>query len=73
MSEENKNVSEELSLEAAFEQLDELIAKMQSADIPLEDAFALYKKGVALVELCNKKIEKVECEIRTVDEVTGRE
>jgi len=61
-------MNEELSLEEAFENLDELIGQMQSADIPLEDAFALYKKGVALVELCNKKIEKVECDIKLVGE-----
>ena len=61
-------MNEELSLEEAFKNLDELIGQMQSADIPLEEAFALYKKGVALVELCSKKIEKVECDIKLVGE-----
>ena len=61
-------MNEELTLEEAFKQLDELIEKMQVSDIPLEDAFALYKKGISLVEFCNKKIEKVECDIKLVGE-----
>jgi len=69
MSEEKNTDMQELSLEQAFVLLDELIGKMQATDVSLEEAFALYKKGVTLVELCNKKIEKVECDIRLIDEV----
>ena len=64
----DKTNLEEMTLEAAFEQLDELIDKMEESDLPLEESFALYKKGVSLVEVCNKKIEKVECDIRKVTE-----
>ena len=64
---DNTNL-EEMTLEEAFEQLDELIEKMEESDLPLEESFALYKKGVSLVETCNKKIEKVECDIRKVTE-----
>lgn len=59
---------DEITLEEAFEQLDELIEQMEENDLPLEDSFALYKKGVQLVEYCNKKIEKVECDIKKVTE-----
>ena len=64
----DKTNLEEMTLEAAFEQLDELIDKMEESDLPLEESFQLYKKGVSLVEVCNKKIEKVECDIRKVTE-----
>ena len=66
MSEEK--LQDEVTLEEAFEQLDELIEKMEESELPLEESFALYKKGVSLVELCNKKIEKVECDIRKITE-----
>lgn len=56
----------ELTLEEAFAQLDALIEKMQAEDLPLEDTFALYKKGVELVECCNQKIEKVEADIQKI-------
>ena len=64
----DKTNFEELTLEEAFEQLDELIDKMEDSDLPLEESFELYKKGVSLVEVCNKKIEKVECDIKKVTE-----
>ena len=64
----DKTNFEELTLEEAFEQLDELIDKMEESDLPLEESFELYKKGVSLVEVCNKKIEKVECDIKKVTE-----
>ncbi len=66
MSEEK--LQDEVTLEEAFGQLDELIEKMEESELPLEESFALYKKGVSLVELCNKKIEKVECDIRKITE-----
>ena len=58
----------ELTLEETFERLDELIEKMEERELPLEEAFALYKNGLTLVEACNQKIEKVECDIRKVTE-----
>lgn len=58
----------ELSLEESFKELDALIEKMQNDDLPLEDTFELYKKGIALVEGCTKKIEKVEADIKKVSE-----
>ena len=59
---------EEMTLEEAFTELDQLIDKMESSSLPLEETFQLYKKGVSLVEFCSKKIEKVECDIRKVTE-----
>ncbi len=67
MSEENI-INEEMTLEEAFEELDGLIEKMETSDLPLEETFGLYKKGLSLVEFCNKKIEKVECDIKKVTE-----
>ncbi len=67
MSEETK-INEEMSLEEAFEELDGLIEKMETSQLPLEETFRLYKQGLSLVEFCNQKIEKVECDIKKVTE-----
>lgn len=67
MSEEIK-MNEEMSLEEAFDELDALIEKMETSSLPLEETFRLYKQGLALVEFCNQKIEKVECDIQKVTE-----
>ena len=57
-----------MSLEEAFEELDALIEKMETSSLPLEETFRLYKHGLSLVEFCNQKIEKVECDIKKVTE-----
>lgn len=67
MSEETK-INEEMSLEEAFDELDALIEKMETSSLPLEETFRLYKQGLSLVEYCNQKIEKVECDIQKVTE-----
>ncbi len=61
-------INEEMSLEEAFEELDSLIEKMETSQLPLEETFRLYKQGLSLVEFCNQKIEKVECDIKKVTE-----
>lgn len=61
-------MSEEKTLEEAFSELDELIQNMENKELPLEETFKLYKEGVSLVEFCNKKIEKVECDIKVVNQ-----
>lgn len=61
-------ITEDTTLEDAFRMLDSLIAKMEERELPLEESFAFYKKGLELVEFCNGKIEKVECDIRKVTE-----
>ena len=67
MNEETK-INEEMSLEEAFEELDGLIEKMETSQLPLEETFRLYKQGLSLVEFCNQKSEKVECDIKKVTE-----
>ena len=59
-------LQEDTTLEEAFEKLDELIENMEERDLPLEKAFELYKKGIEVVEFCNQKIEKVECDIKKI-------
>lgn len=60
--------NQEMTLEEAFSKLEELTEKMQSGDLPLEESFDLYKKGIELVEFCSSKIEKVETDIKKVNE-----
>lgn len=54
---------EELSLEQAFEQLDTMLERLESREIPLEESFVLYQKGMELLKVCNEKIDTVEKKI----------
>ena len=57
----------EKTIEENFKELEEIVSKMQNESISLEESFALYKKGVGLVEECNKKIDKVRVEIEKLN------
>ena len=51
MSERSKKTTEETdaknrSIEECFEYLDEVIRKMEDPDLPLEESFDLYEKGM---------------------------
>ncbi len=51
---------EKLDLESALKRLDEVVSGMSRQGVSLEDSIALYEEGVALVKLCNSKLESVE-------------
>ena len=64
----NMNNTENVGIEDNFEQLEDIISKMQSARIPLEQSFELYNKGLSLVQDCNTQIEKIEKQIKIIEE-----
>lgn len=55
-------------LESSFKRLDEIIEKMEQCELSLEESFKLYKEGVELVAACNESIDKVEKEIKVIED-----
>lgn len=64
----NMNNTENVGIEDNFEQLEDIISKMQSDRITLEQSFELYNKGLSLVQDCNNQIEKIEKQIKIIEE-----
>ncbi|MBR3172114.1 MAG: exodeoxyribonuclease VII small subunit [Lachnospiraceae bacterium] len=56
MAEEKK----ELTIEESFAELDEMVKKMDSEDISLEESFRLYEEGMKLLLAVGEKIDAVE-------------
>lgn len=52
-----------LSLEQAFEKLEDTISRLESEDVTLEESFAAYKEGMELLKHCNDSIDKVEKQV----------
>lgn len=50
----------EPTLEEAFETLEEMLSKLESDDISLEEAFQKYEQGMRLLKYCDEAIDKVE-------------
>ena len=59
----DKEKVKENTLEENFELLAEVTEKLQSDDLPLEEAFENYKKGMDLIKKCSDQIDKVEKEV----------
>ena len=64
----NMNNTENVGIEDNFEQLEDIISKMQSDRITLEQSFELYNKGLSLVHDCNNQIDKIEKQIKIIEE-----
>ena len=56
--EEGRTVEEDLA------ELEELLEKLEDEETPLEASFALYEKGMKLVQLCREKIDGVEKKVK---------
>lgn len=60
--------SKELSLEEAFEQLEETVAALEEENISLEESFRIYKEGMELLKKCNQAIDQVEKKVLVLNE-----
>jgi exodeoxyribonuclease VII small subunit len=50
----------ELGFEAALDELEKRVRKLEGGELPLEDALALYEEGVALAQRCQDQLEAAE-------------
>lgn len=64
----SKTEKKEPSLEETFQELEEMIEKMQSREITLEESFALYEQGIHKLRFCNEKIDYVEKKMLLLNE-----
>lgn len=58
----------EKTLEQSFEELEEIITKLENPDISLDDSFKLYNTGVGLLKACNDSIDKIEKQMILLNE-----
>ncbi len=56
--------------EAALEELEQLIARIETGQLPLEQMLAGYERGAQLLAFCRSRLEAVENQIKVLDEGT---
>ncbi|TVY11507.1 exodeoxyribonuclease VII small subunit [Paenibacillus cremeus] len=59
------------SFEQAMDQLERIVAQLESGDVPLEQAIELFQEGMKLSQLCGQKLEQVERKIEVLLEQDG--
>ena len=56
----------ELKYNKAVQKLDEIIAKIESEDIDVDELADKIKEAVSLIKVCKTKIQKAEMEVKQV-------
>ncbi|KAF1047082.1 exodeoxyribonuclease VII small subunit [Xylophilus sp.] len=55
------------SYEAALEELEQLVARIESGQLPLEQLLAGYQRGATLLAFCRERLDAVENQIKVLD------
>lgn len=55
------------SYEAALAELEQLVARIESGQLPLDDMLAAYQRGAALLTFCRARLEAVQEQIKVFD------
>lgn len=54
----------QLAYEQAFEELEGIVERLETGDLPLEEALALFERGQALAGRCAELLENAELKLR---------
>jgi len=69
-------MSDERSFEELQRELDELVARLERGDVPLDEALQLWRRGEELHRACVALLDRAELEIeelRLEDDTAGRD
>ena len=55
------------SYEAAVQELEQLVARMESGQMPLADMLQSYQRGAFLLEHCRSQLQAVESQIQVLE------
>ena len=58
------------SYEAALQELEQLLARLEAGDLPLEQLLTQYQRGATLLKFCRDRLEAVEDQIKVLDQGT---
>ena len=55
-----------IRFEEAMLDLEEVVKKLETGEVPLEDAISLYKKGMELSSYCHEKLQDAEKQLISI-------
>ncbi len=59
--------TEPTSYEAALQELEQLVVRIESGQLPLDQLLAGYQRGAALLALCRERLEAVQNQIQMLE------
>lgn len=60
--------AESLSYEEALQELEQLVARIESGNLPLDEMLTGYQRGAQLLVLCRSRLEAVQNQIQVLDD-----
>lgn len=64
---------DELTYEQAFEELQVVVERLETGDLPLEESLALFERGQALSARCSNLLEQAQLRLTELTEGEGGE
>lgn len=56
------------SYEVALKELEQLVAKLESGDLPLEQLLTQYQRGAELLAFCRDRLQAVQTQVQVLDQ-----
>ena len=72
MAEPTPPTVDTLSFEVALKQLEEIVAKLERGDVPLEESIAIYERGEALKKRCEALLAEAEERVERIRTAEGK-
>lgn len=57
---------ERMTFEQAYRELEETVQKLETGNLPLEEAMTLYQRGITLAQYCNQQLDTAELRIKVL-------
>jgi exodeoxyribonuclease VII small subunit len=55
---------EKMTYEEAFQELESIVAALESGERPLDESMMLFERGQAIIKRCTELLEKAELKVR---------
>jgi exodeoxyribonuclease VII small subunit len=68
---EERPMAKKLTFEEALKALEEIVAKIESGQVPLEKSIEMYAEGIALVKQCRAILDSAEGKIQLLAKGEG--
>jgi len=57
-----------VSYESALQELEQLVARLESGDLPLEQLLGQYQRGAELLTFCRDRLQAVQDQVKVLDQ-----
>lgn len=61
------------TFEKALDDLEKIVAEMETSDLPLDEALKKYEEGMALVQFCTKTLAETQTKIEALNQTVNND